>query len=57
LLRSVNFEFCLGKENPDLMEGDKGDGKEKEVRFRSSVANWPIFGQFDTEKAEKGLNS
>jgi hypothetical protein len=39
------------------VEGVEGDGKEKEVRFRSSVANWPIFGQFDTEKAEKGLNS
>jgi hypothetical protein len=38
------------------MEGDTGDGKEKEVRFRSSVANWPNFGRFETEKAE-GLNS
>jgi hypothetical protein len=39
------------------VEGDEGDGKEKEVRFRSSVAIWPIFGKFDTERAAKGLNS
>jgi len=41
------------KSKPWLGGGEWRGWEEKEVRFRSSVANWPIFGQLDTEKAEK----
>jgi hypothetical protein len=45
--------LSLKKENPDLMEGDTGDGKEKEVRFKSIVANWPDFWPIRYRKSRK----
>jgi hypothetical protein len=49
----------LEKQTLIRWRGMKGMGRKKRFAsgLRSSVANWPIFGRFETEKAEEGLNS